>query len=413
MAPRRLLALLPAAGVALAASALAPALAASAPALAQQQQQQESILGWIASVTVAQAQGLPAMPAWCASTARGVLPPAQDPVLMRWPYVLHAPAQAGADVLFGLYGDTPRPAAAQVEWWTEAAGERGAVAVEADYALRNWVGWPIPFNTTMHGYRARLANLTSGAEICYRVRVDGAEVVGGLRFRTAPARGEAARPVRFVAVGDFGVASMDQGRVADALWARLEDADFSVLLGDDTYFDGKGTWAWRRMGGGRGRGLTYVVALRRVLGHEYHKRTFPYYAAQWASKALVPLSGNHDYQVCVTHTSIFLARCELQKRGVGEGRERARTWARVGRGRARRGSGEGAHGVGLKGYVACSPCSHCILTSFATQPPSRPLALPQPLLFLTPNHQFPPSPTVRRRGRHAVAVPVQLCRRAG
>ena len=59
---------------------------------------------------------------------------------MRWPYVLHAPAQAGADVLFGLYGDTPRPAAAQVEWWTEAAGERGAVAVEADYALRNWVG---------------------------------------------------------------------------------------------------------------------------------------------------------------------------------------------------------------------------------------------------------------------------------
>jgi hypothetical protein len=262
----------------------------------------ENAREWLESVTLAQSHGLPAATAWCAGAA-AVLPPAQDPVLMRWPYVTNVVTGA-AEVVFGVHGDLPRPAAARIDFWTEAAGERGAVAVPAEYTLRQWVGWPVPVNTTMHQYRARLRNVTTASEVCYRVVVDGVEVVGGLRFRTAPARGDASRPVRFVGYGDFGVASLAEGKVANALWARLEDVDFTAILGDDTYFNGKGMCArhaHRRTHTHRHTGTHRHKYIRNTdavgwPGHEYNKRTFPYYASQWASKAVVPISGNHDYQ---------------------------------------------------------------------------------------------------------------------
>ena len=238
----------------------------------------ESVIGWIRSVRTSQAHGVPAPTAWCAG-ATAVLPPESDPVLMRWPYVLVTAEsdQEQVEVVWGVHGDLA-PASGAVEFWTERAPTvRTAVAQQQ---LLMWEGWPIPFNTTMHQFRARLANFTTtagdvaGAEVCYRVIVDGVEIVGGLRFRAPRPRTAAGAPaddapVKFVAYGDFGVATMDEGLVADALWARLDDADFTAILGDNCYFYGQ--------------------------AHEFHKRTYPYYAGQWASRAVVPVSGNHDY----------------------------------------------------------------------------------------------------------------------
>ena len=286
----------------LVAAAVALAVAALASVAAAQADE------WYEAVTLSQSHGLPPATAWCAG-ATAVLPPAQDPVLMRWPYVTNV-VTGEADIVFGLYGDQPRPAAARVDFWTEATGEGRATAVPASYTLRQWIGYPIPVNTTMHQYRASLRNVTAATEVCYRVVVDGTEIVGGLRFRTAPVRGDASRPIRFVGYGDFGVSTLAEGQVSNALWARLDDAEFTAILGDDTYFNGKGASIVRgtlsrragpvsagshvshcRCGYGCGAG-----GRRARTGHEYHKRTFPFYASQWASKAVVPVSGNHDYQ---------------------------------------------------------------------------------------------------------------------
>jgi hypothetical protein len=82
-------------------------------------------------------------------------------------------------------------------------------------------------------YRARLTDLTPGAEVPYRVWHEDRPVFEA----TARARKGAGQPHRFAAFGDCGAGSGEQKAVAYQAW--LARPDFVMLTGDIVYFKGR------------------------------------------------------------------------------------------------------------------------------------------------------------------------------
>lgn len=85
-----------------------------------------------------------------------------------------------------------------------------------------------------------LSGLTPSTRYDYEVWVDGVALAGGdsHQFRTYPAAGQSA-PFRFFAWGDSGTGDVSQLAVAEQLSREVDEATFSLILGDIIYYVGE------------------------------------------------------------------------------------------------------------------------------------------------------------------------------
>jgi hypothetical protein len=115
----------------------------------------------------------------------------------------------------------------------------------------------------------RLSGLTPATRYEYAVELDGATLASGptLRFRTHPPVG-AVEAFRLFAWGDSGTAGAGQLRVANRMAAELNDAAFSLILGDIIYPSGE--------------------------PQDYDPKFFQPYAELSRRMVIWPVVGNHD-----------------------------------------------------------------------------------------------------------------------
>jgi len=149
-----------------------------------------------------------------------------DGALRRWPY-LQSATPGSVRVLWTTTtgGEAVLRYAADPEGeWTEVDANAETFETERTNDAEEYVQ-----------YEVRVDGLEEGTRYCYEL-VEGGEVVAsGLRFETAW-RGEGARPVRFLAIGDSGQASDGQRAVRDEFMAY--EHDLFLHLGDIAYGDG-------------------------------------------------------------------------------------------------------------------------------------------------------------------------------
>jgi len=158
-----------------------------------------------------------------------------------------------------------------VVWTTREAGE-GRVQYSTDRSfsqtatasLREFLPAETDLPTRFFQYRAELKGLRLATEYFYRVLVDGQEVASGddLRFRTS-----GPGPFTFLAFGDSGLDSPEQGRLAQLI--LRENPSLVLHTGD----------------------LAYPVGSFETYDREY----FAYYRDLMERVPFFPSPGNHDY----------------------------------------------------------------------------------------------------------------------
>ena len=176
--------------------------------------------------------------------------------LIRWPYVQWVTDEA-----------------ATIAWGAPTEGAAGAVTVSrGDFSAAPEVAvQTIPYSddgAEMRLYSGRVTGLEPGTEYCYAVSVDGVELAGGLRFRTAPASPQA--PIKMFVIGDFGSGSAEQVRLAEVMAAHSDDVNIWLTTGDNAY--GSGTYG------------------------EFHDKVFAVYQELMTRIPVYPTPGNHDYK---------------------------------------------------------------------------------------------------------------------
>ena len=140
-------------------------------------------------------------------------------------------------------------------------------------------------------YTATLAGLAAATSYAYQPIVSGAPVASEAAFKTAPRTGSGA--ISFVAFGDSGTGSPEQ-RQLGALMTQ-DTFDFAMHVGDIVYGNSGGTGA-----------ATYAT---------YQSYLFDIYG--WlASKAFVPVEGNHDSRPSNGNGKAYLDLFELPRNGA-------------------------------------------------------------------------------------------------
>lgn len=173
-----------------------------------------------------------------------------SPELRRWPYIQSVTATA-AVVVWGTHGAAPAT--------LSLSGASGPVtaARAAELALGN---------QSIVLQRARVIGLQPATRYCYSVASGNETLVTGLAFETPPAT--TAATVRFLVLGDYGAGRQAQYRVRDELAKHA--APLLITTGDNAYPSGT---------------------------HEqFQTNVFGVYRALFATAAVYPTPGNHDYR---------------------------------------------------------------------------------------------------------------------
>ena len=168
-----------------------------------------------------------------AECGRGVAA-GSDPRLLRWPY-LQRVTSTSAVIVFGAQADLTS----------------GVVSIgrDTDYTTTtvSTSSYELPYEDTSEAPRtlqlhaAEITGLSPATEYCYKVVAGDAEIVSGLKFRTAPDDPDAT--VRFLVIGDYGAGTTAEIDVRDAMTPYRETADFLVTVGDNAYSNGTyGQW---------------------------------------------------------------------------------------------------------------------------------------------------------------------------
>lgn len=199
--------------------------------------------------------------------------PARDGVsgFARWPYLTNV-TQDAATLHFGTWDAVP----ATVRYGADGTYGYSATGHSTPLPMDDVTG------ERLHLHTVRLEGLTPGTRTCYAVEA-GDVTAGGFHFWTAPA--DAAAPVAFLALGDYGSLSAGQLAVHAAMAPYLDQAHFLLTLGDNAYGDG-------------------------TFG-EWDRNVFQVYRDQWTDLPVFPVPGNHDYKT--DYAGPMLANFELPR----------------------------------------------------------------------------------------------------
>ncbi|MEO8098002.1 MAG: metallophosphoesterase [Acidobacteriota bacterium] len=152
---------------------------------------------------------------------------------------------------------TLQPGEGTVEFWDEAKIVRSVTAQMVPVSSQEGASSP------HYRFEAVLSKLEPGAHYTYRVRINGSAMgAESMRFQTP-----GAQPFSFLAFGDSGTGSAEQGQIAQRL--LLHDAQFILHTGDLVY--PTGTW------------------------ERYESLYFAYYQDLMRNAPFFPCPGNHDY----------------------------------------------------------------------------------------------------------------------
>lgn len=179
--------------------------------------------------------------------------------LLRWPYVQNV-TETSAVIAWGTGIDKSQ---AQLRY-----GRDTTVGSAVDASVKPL---SIGEDSAINLFSATLSGLEPNTEYCYQVRADGSDLVGNLKFHTAPKEKNAM--VRFLVIGDYGSGSLPQIMVRDQMLDYLDRTDLILTTGDNAYSAG-----------------AYV---------EFQKKVFEIYLSLFARIPVFPSFGNHDFASAV------------------------------------------------------------------------------------------------------------------